>query len=383
MTKSEFILSLSEALADLPGSERSRILTYFEEMIDDRIESGMTEEEAVSAIGSVDEILKEAAPEALNGAQRARTEVKQPQPGNKSIDFRCPIENLSIKSGSAKLRVLSTELPDGLTARVEYNLSENEECICSIENNTLNVQYNKLRNQGFSLRSLFSGIHSFITVTLSNPALVSGKIGSASGDVHLNGLVFTDSLEAGTASGEIKAQDIAVQCDCSLHAASGDIEARNLTCGDHLEMHTASGDMDLFDVRAGKIRIDAASGDPTLGSIECDELAVNCASGDVDMRGIRAGKIHAGAASGDITLSDATCTEIIEMNSASGDIEIHKSHCGGDIKLSSTNGDIDGSLQPAENYTFLARSRTGSVKVPRTNGACIVEINTNSGDISF
>lgn len=382
MTKSEFILSLSEALAHLPGSERVRVLEYYEEMIDDRVESGMAEEEAVAALGSIDEILREAAPEALNVRREYVSEMTA-ESGAKSFSFREPIETLIANSASAELHVRSAELPGGLTARVDYNLSENEQCVCSLENGTLKVQYKNLRQRGFSLRSLFTGNDCHITVTLANAALVRGELGASSGDIDLNGLVFTDSLEVRTASGNLEAHNIAVQRNCSLHTASGDITAKNLTCGDQLEVHTASGDADLFDVRTGKLSVGSASGDPTLGNIKCDDLSANAASGDITMNNIRAGRINAGTSSGDITLSDSNCLGTIELGSSSGDMEIQNTQCSSEIQLSSTSGDICGRLIPPENYRYSARSRSGDVRVPHYSGSCPVEIRTVSGDITF
>ena len=59
MNKVCFLNELSEKLAGLSGEERSRFLNYCSEMIDDRMESGMSEEEAVAAIGSADEFTHE------------------------------------------------------------------------------------------------------------------------------------------------------------------------------------------------------------------------------------------------------------------------------------------------------------------------------------
>lgn len=57
MTKLEF---LSDLVRRLEGREdRSSIVQYYREMIDDRIDDGMTEEEAVAAIGNIDEICAE------------------------------------------------------------------------------------------------------------------------------------------------------------------------------------------------------------------------------------------------------------------------------------------------------------------------------------
>lgn len=59
VTKLEFLMSLSNKLSGLPQSEIEERLNFYSEMIDDRIEEGFSEEEAVSQIGSVDEIVSQ------------------------------------------------------------------------------------------------------------------------------------------------------------------------------------------------------------------------------------------------------------------------------------------------------------------------------------
>ena len=56
MLKQEFTERLREKLSGLPNAETEERLGFYEEMIDDRIEEGLSEEEAVAAIGSPDEI---------------------------------------------------------------------------------------------------------------------------------------------------------------------------------------------------------------------------------------------------------------------------------------------------------------------------------------
>lgn len=69
MTKRKFLAKLESALSSLSAEERNRQLDYYEEMIDDMIEEGMGEEEAVSRLGSVQgvaaKILSEASPDML------------------------------------------------------------------------------------------------------------------------------------------------------------------------------------------------------------------------------------------------------------------------------------------------------------------------------
>lgn len=57
MSKQEFLAQLRKGLSGLPQDDIEERLTFYSEMIEDRIEEGLSEEEAVSAVGSVDEIV--------------------------------------------------------------------------------------------------------------------------------------------------------------------------------------------------------------------------------------------------------------------------------------------------------------------------------------
>jgi len=59
VTRAEFIFELHKRLSGLPKADVEERLAFYGEMIDDRIEGGLTEEEAVSDIGSVDEIAEQ------------------------------------------------------------------------------------------------------------------------------------------------------------------------------------------------------------------------------------------------------------------------------------------------------------------------------------
>jgi uncharacterized membrane protein len=59
MTKHEFITQLRAKLSDLPEREVEERLNFYVEMIDDRIEDGRTEQEAVAELGSVDEVVSQ------------------------------------------------------------------------------------------------------------------------------------------------------------------------------------------------------------------------------------------------------------------------------------------------------------------------------------
>ena len=59
MSKQEFLAQLKVKLSGLPKAEVEEHLAFYSEMIDDRMEEGQTEEDALSDIGSVDDIAKQ------------------------------------------------------------------------------------------------------------------------------------------------------------------------------------------------------------------------------------------------------------------------------------------------------------------------------------
>lgn len=63
MHKQEFLDELRRGLSGLPQEDQEERLSFYREMIEDRMEEGLSEQEAVQAAGTVEEILLQAAGE--------------------------------------------------------------------------------------------------------------------------------------------------------------------------------------------------------------------------------------------------------------------------------------------------------------------------------
>lgn len=59
MTKQEFLIRLQKGLSGLPQDDLEERLNFYCEMIDDRMEDGLSEDEAVGEIGDADEIISQ------------------------------------------------------------------------------------------------------------------------------------------------------------------------------------------------------------------------------------------------------------------------------------------------------------------------------------
>ena len=56
MSKEEFLAAIRQRIAGLPQSDIDKSLDFYSEMIDDYLEDGLTMEQAIKAMGTVDEI---------------------------------------------------------------------------------------------------------------------------------------------------------------------------------------------------------------------------------------------------------------------------------------------------------------------------------------
>lgn len=59
MNKQAFLSALRKGLTGLPENDIEHSIEFYSEMIDDRIEEGMSEEEAAASIGNIDDIVSQ------------------------------------------------------------------------------------------------------------------------------------------------------------------------------------------------------------------------------------------------------------------------------------------------------------------------------------
>ena len=72
MNKQEFLAELRKGLAGLPQGDIEERVSFYEEIIDDRMEEGLSEEDAVCAVGHVDQIISQAKPVKEDTATKKR-----------------------------------------------------------------------------------------------------------------------------------------------------------------------------------------------------------------------------------------------------------------------------------------------------------------------
>jgi len=81
MNKQEFTVKVKEALRDLPQTYVDEQIGFYAEIIDDKIEEGIAEEQAVSSVGTIDEIasgILEGIPFSMIVKEKLKTKKRRP-----------------------------------------------------------------------------------------------------------------------------------------------------------------------------------------------------------------------------------------------------------------------------------------------------------------
>lgn len=372
MTKHEFDRLLREKIAQLPQKDIDSFSQYVGEMIDDRIEDGLSEEEAIADIGSIDDIVKAILSDAgkENKSQKTapskkfgffgkfyqkRGEILQKRGEiiRKKYDISDFFDDIFVSVINADIKVKVSENGE---YGVEFFGEEAEEPTVSVQNNTLSVISNE-QNRFFNK---FMSSDAVITITLPERKFSELSVSSKSGDISvLPGLEF-ERAKCENVSGNIKIESQATK-KCKLKTVSGDITCSFLENSGSIDIKTVSGSISLTAVKSASLQLRSTSGDILLSKAELSsELYADSISGNISFKEIKADSINAKTTSGDISLIKSDASSLL---------------------FKSSSGDISGSLLSEKRFT--AQSTSGDIRVPGSSGGGTCEARTISGDIKF
>lgn len=362
MSKNEFLDKLCQGLRhNTSADEIQRTVMFYSEAIDDRIEDGMSEEEAVAAMGDIDDIVRE--------VRRSWSEDEAERDTRRSYDGveteTGDVHRVYPPEGVARLEVFDTSgeiniLPsaDGLI-HLEYTASDRWRYEIS-EGSTLSIR--RTSNSGSDHRSIrFDVLGRRFSMSLPNFDGVFEQ--SLRLTVRLP-LSFAGAVNVNVASGDVKSESVGLS-ELSINTAGGDISLDSINCSGTIKLVTASGDANIEDVAAQEISVVTVSGDIDLNGCRMARIALKTVSGDIDAVSLDARDyLSAGCVSGDIDLSFSSPAPSSTIDSVSGDVDL----------LLPGGGEL---------YTIIARSSSGEVRVPRgfAGGGSTIRIKTMSGDI--
>ena len=268
MNKQQFVEALNALLAPLPGEERARLISYYTEMIDDRIEEGIPETEAVAALGDPASLVMAflppegasvAAPEAGGSVTQALAIV--PGQGRRAETSGSDIHTDALNEIRVQVRNADIQLERvmGGDSRVQITASNPERFRWALRDGLLEIT--ELPEERRGLFGLFWGESPKLTLGLANLTLQRLRVESHGGDIGGRDLEIAGQALLASDSGDIFLQRASIGGDAEVRSRSGDAELIELECDGALSFAATSGDLRLSRAHAARMEISATSGD--------------------------------------------------------------------------------------------------------------------------
>lgn len=359
MTKNNFLNQLRNQLSAVSKEEQDRVIEYYSEIINDKIDDGKSEEQAISELNSPQKIAQKIIEDYENTKTEAYASVykhsKAVIPKKRSVgamvgfDVKaldlCGEPRQVVKEYSTdELKSISVDfmsnyiiIKKSATDKIKFTYYTTDCCPASIKyengeiylGNDFNAfEYNlKQFTKGF-----FHGIRKFGLDTVI-------EIPNGCTDININ---------IDISNGEIEAEDI-IANDIYLQTSNGNITAKN--------------------INANTLKADTSNGKVTLSGVTVKNL------------------INTTTSNGKIILSDITAKKLINTETSNGAIEI-EDIASDNIILQTSNSAIQGNIiGNADDYNVSSSTSNGNDSLAVYNGKNTasdkkLEVETSNGSIS-
>ncbi len=363
MKKQEFLNNIKNQFVGMHYDEMSKLLEFFEQGIEDRMEDGMSEEDAVASLGDLDEIKRDFyAQEKLledldeidnqEVEDEKEEEHKSTEPETIFCSFENTNQNIYVKDKNNAVKVLAS--PDDQiyleytnTEFHSYELNADHEIrvecksTYSNEEGVLNKMF-RLFQKGLSLEKRKDLI-------LRVPANYAGNLILVSTNASIKvDHVIAQNIRIKSSNAKIEVANVVVNGNLVADTANGHIKAKDVTVSNRIEFISSNALHEIFDTKG--------------------ESIVSTTSNGI----IMASRIHA--------------SQKIEFTTSNGAITVDEIACDEDIRVRTSNGNIKGSiLGREEEYSILLTTSNGKKSLKNTTRETgkNLEATTSNGNISL
>lgn len=255
MTRELFLQDLKNALAALGDEEVESILAYYSEMIDDRMEAGMTEEDAVNAMESVETIASRVLSEAEEPKDVPETEKDEKNDPQKEIRRNAQlVEELVITAENQRVH-LTTGDTDEIVLRYRidegdiYQLHE-ENGVLTLEHKDRPVSSYKLDAKKLTANNFFDEIGKFIgSINLGNIIQLGGITGETRCIEVMLPRIYKGKVTVKTSNARIMAEEVTCLNEMKLRTSNARVVLSHIVAH-ALSASTSNGRLMLEDVYA-------------------------------------------------------------------------------------------------------------------------------------
>lgn len=341
MTIQEYLQEFLAQIGPVSDGERQQISDYYQELICEGLERGMSEEEILAAFGSPAEAAARfreengtGEPEQGGEEQAAGSVVAAPAEGK--------ITTLDLQAQAAPIEVLTAgvgELRVAFDARPDIDIVESEQ-----QDGVWRFRH-RLRKRASRLLAGLFWPERTPAIQVLVPAGFAGRLILKTGDAKIRaaGVLDLAELSLTTSNAAIELENASASA-IRLLTGNGGIRLLNLGAND-LEAVTGNGRIDAEAVRGGQLYFKTSNGSIQLSGLEGDSLTAESSNGR-----IRAGQCSFSQKAG--------------ITTSNGAIVIEQLACP-DIALGTSNGPITGTVRgEMREYATDAGTSNAGCNVP-------------------
>ena len=398
MTKQEYLFALEQQLRNYPQDFKEDILEAFEGHFQEGLDSGLSEEEVIDTLGSIDEVMeniqmmhgdipvKEDDPtQSLKSNMEAISSNIKDLARNVSAVVNEGIQvalnkpySFDVRTGDPVSALNDTISTDATTLSIRGNLD-----LEVYAGDTLSYSFGQYKNI-FSKNLMNLETHeegSTFTfamyqgdgkLTLQVPPTIKNiLVNGYSEDILIKGLTL-ETIDVVTTHGDIELIDIQAN-QARVSSENGDIKFENFDIASST-LKSLNGDIDLIRGK-GSVISNCTSGDIQLKQVVGEVTTNTCDSGDIDIEGAFS-TIQAASSAGDVSVYLSGPYKTLELGSQAGDIDLHLFDTNVKIEVTTDAGDIE-----VKNSIPCSPRRMNSYFVG--NGENIGKIQTDVGDITI
>lgn len=373
MTREQFLNDLKAALEGMQEEEREGVLTYYGEMIDDRIEAGMSEEAAVKAMEPVREIAARVLEEAGVSAAKAQ---KAGEDSRQEIRRQVSaVRELRIQAQNKRVRVEEGEDEEIV---MRYMIGSNDIFQLHEDDGVLTLEHqirpissfiNEKGGDGFSLEGILSGVGKFIS-SLGERIVSDGGIfnyEAPENEIEITlPKTFVGQMSVHTSNGRVSVADITFAQPLSLSTSNAYIKLEDVNCAQKIVCTTSNSRIDLDDVNMNAARLSTSNGRITMDDVYVRQ------------------ELEAVTSNGSISIEDTTAEGLLRLTSSNGKIEL-EGVSAGEYNIKTSNGPVSGTLKGnIEEYTITSSTSNGSNQLGnRAGGEKKLHVVTSNASISL
>lgn len=314
MNKQEYLAALGAALSGMNQQEKDAALSFCEEALMDRMETGMTEEEAVAAMEAPAQMAEKLAVD----MGRAPEKAKEPEKGEganpdewQKMQLTCAAAQLNQVDLEADNLPIKIRLSKDDQAHLTYYTRPRNVYEARLEGDTLTLRQihaEKGRNFkfdfSFNLFGYIFGNHPWPEILLEVPQTLMASIRAKTRNAGLSltgpqTLIGVDlattngglsvqqvkciSLEAHTTNGGLSAQEVETKRALGLYTTNGGASASNCCAQANFTLHTTNGGIAVNHCTAGNaMAIRTTNGGLAFSGLDAASLSLSTSNSRIN-----------------------------------------------------------------------------------------------------